>query len=221
MKDTVHIRPYKQSDRKSIESIYFDTGFLGKSLSPLVDNKKSWTEALDHYFTKEPESIFIAESSGKIIGYLIGCLDDKKSHETRTFLISLIKNLLQYPHMSRKDRSFWNNRLLFLPRVVLGLSGELNFKVPPNAGHLHINLLPACRGIGIGTKLLNAFEHYARKQGMKVIHADSFETPQTLNKHFWLKNGFTEYSRVKTQFWEPFLPTEHTDLVCYVKRLDR
>jgi GNAT superfamily N-acetyltransferase len=214
------IRQYKPRDRTQVEHIQFETYFLGKSGSLLGENRKLFNEGIKYYLDKEPESCFVAEKKGKVVGYLLGCLDDKNHNESvDKFLWKSIVLLLQLPFMSSKDRKFWSGPIKMVFNAVLGKSGDANFKTPYPSGHIHINLLSEVRGKGVGTKLLKAFFKYAKSKHVKMIHADSFQTRLNPNKNFWIKNGFREYCKVKTSFWKTYYPMEDIRLVCYTKKL--
>ena len=212
------VRKYRPEDRKAVEFIHFETGFLGKSMEKLLTRNKEWDEEIRYYLENEPESIFVVVDN-KVIGYLIGFLDDSKHKITSDFIKRTIINLIKSPFMPAKDRKFWVGRIKFIFRALLGISEEKKLKTPKNAGHFHINLLPEARGKGIGSKLLKRFFEYAKKNGTKIIHADGFETRLNQNKNFWLKNGFREYSIARTSYWQEQYPNEEIYTVCYVKEL--
>ncbi len=213
------VRKYRTSDRKQVEDIHFETGFLGSSMSRLLSNNLLWKKNITYYLEKESESIFVLENKNKVVGYLFGCLNDANNNETRSFVLHTLKNLMLSLFLPRKDKVFWRNQFMTLLHTLTGNSEEMNFKTPKNAGHIHINLLPLARGRNLGTKLLKEFENYAKKKRIKLIHADSFRRPKKSNAQFWLKNGFTVYSEVKTSIWKNQLPDEQIDLVCYAKNL--
>ncbi len=214
------IRPYTQSDCSAVEYIQYETYFLGKSGRYLGDNAKRFHKDIAYYFEKEPQSCFVAVNNGKVVGYLLGCLDDKNHNESLyDFVWKSMKMFFQLPFMHKKDRTYWWGTIRMVFDAILGKSGDANFKTPPNSGHIHINLLPEARGKNVGSKLLKTFFSYAKLKGVKTIHADSFQTRLNPNKNFWIKNGFTEYSKVKTSFWKSYYPQENIYVVCYVKRL--
>ncbi len=214
------IRKYQSSDRSQVEHIQFETYFLGKSASSFVVNQKRIHKDIDYYLTKEPESCFVAEEKGKVVGYLLGCLDDKNHNESIfQFFLKSLSSLFVIPFMHYKDRKFWWSRVKMIGTVVLGKSEDAKFSTPKDSGHIHINLLPQARGKGVGTKLLKAFFKYAKSKNVKLIHADSFRTKLNPNSTFWLKNGFKEYCNLKTTFWKEYYPEEDIRLVCYVKKL--
>jgi len=214
----MHIRKYKQSDRKQIEFINFETGFLGSSMSKFLSNNKLWKKGIKYYLEKEPESIFVLEDKNKVVGYLFGCIDDKNNDESINFVLHNIENLIKSIFLPKKDRLFWRSQFMSLINTIIGKSEEIKFKTPKSSGHIHINLLPEARGKNYGTKLLKEFEKYAKQKGVKIIHADSYQTKINPNTNFWIKNGFKVYSRVNTSIWKKQLPKENINLVCYSKR---
>lgn len=215
----VEIRKYNGKDKKAVELIHFETGFLGKSMEKFLTRNKEWDEEIRYYLENEPESIFVAVDNDKVIGYLIGFLDDSKHKTTSDFIKRTIINLIKSPFMPAKDRKFLMSKLKFIFRVISNKSDEKICEDPKNAGHLHINFLPEARGKGIGSKLLKKFFEYAKSNKVKKIHADGFQTDLNPNTNFWLKNGFKEYSKVRTSYWQEQLPNEEIYLVCYVKEL--
>jgi GNAT superfamily N-acetyltransferase len=212
------IRKYLPKDRSQVNYIQFETYFLGKSASLLVTDQKLINQDIRYYLDKEPESCFVVEDKGKVVGYLLGCLDDNNYDESiSAFLGKSVIRLFQIPFMSPKDRKFWWSAIKMIFGAISGKSEDAKFKTPKNSGHIHINLLPQARGKGAGTKLLKAFFKYAKSRGVKTIHAGSFQTRLNPNKNFWMKNGFSEYCKVKTIFWKEYYPNEDIRLVCYVK----
>jgi len=214
------VRKYMKSDRSAVENIQFETYFLGKSGSLLATDRKRFNKEIRYYLEKEPESCYVAEDKGKVVGYLLGCLDDKNNNESiYAFFFKTIGIFFQLPFMHKKDRNFWWGSIRMIFSAVLGKSEEKNFIPPKDSGHIHINLLPQARGKGAGSKLLKEFFKYAKSKGVKQIHADSFQTRVNPNKNFWKKNGFQEYINLKTIFWKEYYPKEDVRLVCYVKKL--
>ncbi len=212
------IRKYISKDRAAVEDIQLRTYLLGKPLD--VRNKKRINIDIKYYLEKEPESCFVAEEKGKIIGYLLGCLDDT-NHEEKLFsyMGKVYGKMPLLPFMHKSDRKFWSNMIRFMTNALLGRSEDKKFIAPKKSGHIHINLLPQARGKGIGSRLLKTFFKYAKSKGVKIIHADSFQTRLNPNTNFWLKNGFKEYSKVKTLMWKGYYPEEDIHLVCYYRKL--
>jgi GNAT superfamily N-acetyltransferase len=212
------IRKYQEKDREQIETIHFETGFMGKSMSSYLSNNKIWKNEIKYYFEKESSNIFVAEENKRIIGYILGCLDDKNLNETKQFLVMSFLGF--FKSFFRKDFRFWKGQVKSIFNMVIGRSDELKFKIPENSGHIHINILPEFRGKNRGSKLLKTLEKHFKENGVKTIHADSFGTRLNPNQNFWLKNGFTIFSKVKTSIWKTELPKEKIFLICYKKELN-
>lgn len=215
---SVIIRKYRFSDRSSVEHIQLSTYLLGKPLD--VKTKKWIHQGISYYLEKESESCYVAEEKGKVVGYLLGCLNDK-NHEEKilSYIGTVYGKIPLLPFMHKSDRKFYIGMIKFMTVALIGKSGDKKFTTPKNSGHIHINLLPDARGNGVGSKLLKTFFKYAKLKGVKTIHADSFQTRLNPNKNFWIKNGFKEYSKVRTSFWKGYYPTEDIYLVCYYRKL--
>jgi len=214
------IRKYKPSDRKAVEFIQLSTYLVGKPIQPLMEHPEKLNKDIEYYLEHEQESCFVAVDKGKVIGYLLGCLDDKNHEESfAKFLGQSFIWLISLPFMGIKDRRFYKGTIKVIFLAVLGKAGESKFKTPKDSGHIHINLLPSARGKGTGSRLLKEFFRYAKSKGVKRIHADSFQTRLNPNKNFWLKNGFKEYCKVESSMWKEYYPKEKIRLVCYIKGL--
>jgi GNAT superfamily N-acetyltransferase len=215
------VRKYRVEDRPAVESIHFKTGFLGSSMDALLSDSALWDAKIAWYLDQEPQSSFVLDSGTDVLGYLVGCLDDERCTETEPInvLRSIVSDAFSSLRLPAQDRRFWMSRFSWLGSAIIGTSGERNLQTPSDAGHLHINLLPEARGQGYGTGLLNAFEQYAREQGVATLHAESFRTSLNPNTSFWERNGFEVYSEVSTTQWKAFVPGEIMSIVSYRKDL--
>ena len=213
------IRKYQPGDKKAVEEIHFETGFLGRSMRSLLNQKQVWAELIRYYLDEEPESAFVAVENDKVIGYIVGCLDDDRHNATVAILRLNLKNIFRMPFMDSKDRKYWWSQTKALIRAGIGLSEERRFKTPSDAAHFHINLTKNARRKGTGRTLLERFTIHAKSKGKKIIYASSYDTRLNPTAGFWRKNGFREFSRVPTEFWKTQLPREKIDLVCYIKKI--
>lgn len=211
----VTIRSYRFSNRKEVEALSFDTAFLGDSFSAIKMNKNLWLEvAVRYYLDEEPDSVFVAEDDGRVVGYLFGCLDDKKKEEYERRHFPKWKKLFEIPYYY----TFSSATRAFIKYYLVHYRKE-KFSFPKNAGHVHINIGKEYRNRGIGTMLMETFFDYAKGKGTLIVHADSFLAKKNITTAFWEKLGFHEFSRTKTRFWHKFLPDEEVYLVCYVRSL--
>jgi len=213
------IRHYRKEDRASIERVNFETGFLGQSMNKLISSPKLWSWGIKHYLDYEPESIFVLEENGQVLGYVLGFLEEFKYDKKKMVLKSILRNSRFIWSLVLQDKIFWLDKLRESFVVFSHALFSGRFKEPNNSGHIHINLLPSVRGSGAGSQLLQRFLEYAKKKGTKTVYANSYQWAESIDKNFWIKNGFKEYSKIRTTFWRQQLPEKDIYLVCYVKDL--
>ncbi len=68
------VRFYRPEDRTAIRQICADTGFLGKPIDPVFEDRELFADYLTSYYTdSEPQSTLVCEIDGVVKGYLTGC----------------------------------------------------------------------------------------------------------------------------------------------------
>ncbi|MBT3406009.1 GNAT family N-acetyltransferase [Candidatus Woesearchaeota archaeon] len=215
----MNIRQYKYSDRSGVEKVQFETGFIGKSMAELISIPHMWNEKIYYYLDKESKNILVLEDKGEIVGYALGCFQGTRRDVVLPTIKYSILNIFRLIFLPEKDKIFWKGKIKAYLKIITGISSERSFKLPKGAAHLHINLLPEARGGGLGSKLLKRLFSNAKSKGVDRIYACSYCTSLNPNDNFWFKNGFSEFSKVRTMFWVDQYPDENIDLVCYLKDL--
>lgn len=125
------------------------------------------------YETLLPEWAFVAETEGKIVGYLTGCPNSAAFRESARPRFSL-------PQLAVEER------------FAAATRARLDREFP---AHLHVNLEAPARGAGIGKMLLDAF--VARLRAVKTPGLHVFCGAEPLA--YYLKNGFRELDRLETK----------------------
>ncbi len=171
---TFTIRSYQNRDRVIVRQIYGTDEFARPQLMQKYPRMNLFlADSMSHYYDHEPQSTFVAEVMGQVVGALLGTLNTEKCEKVfrqhirpllvkRTllgrygwpgFLLSILKTHLASPRIDA-------------PRVDLG-------QYP---AHLHIGILPDWRRQGIGTALMSEFERYLEQQNVPGYHlfASSF-----------------------------------------------
>src|SRR5215472_710570 len=70
---SVEIRPYRRTDRQAIRQICCDTGFLGKPVDAIFQDRELFADLFTKpYLKHEPEWAFVAEAERQVVGYLLG-----------------------------------------------------------------------------------------------------------------------------------------------------
>ena len=68
----LRIRKYEKADRSIVRHLCSETGFLGKAIDPVFEDREVFANFLTGYYTDwEPESAFVLEIDGEVKGYLL------------------------------------------------------------------------------------------------------------------------------------------------------
>ena len=69
----ITVRQYEARDREVVRRLCCETGFLGKAIDPVFEDRELFADYLTAYYTDiEPESAFVLEQNGIVKGYLLG-----------------------------------------------------------------------------------------------------------------------------------------------------
>jgi len=167
------IRKYEPEDRDQVRWICCETGFMGEPVEAYFFGREIFADVWTQYWTDfEPESCFVAEVDGKVIGYLLGCLDTARQErifQTQIMLKIQLKALTSSFFFHKKNWRFFFQVYRSYRR------GEFN--EPKNQlysdypAHLHTNIAPEeFRGKGIGKALLLAYLEYLKAHKSKGVH---------------------------------------------------
>lgn len=198
----VLVRKYQPSDRQAVREICCATAFMGKPCANFFDGDEIFADALTGYFTDyEPQSCFVAEKGGLVIGYLIGAKDVKQMN--KVFRRKLAFKLLAKAFFKGTFLKLKN--LAFFSRCLSGMvKGQ--FRQPDFSGEypatLHINLLPEFRGLGIGSQLIAEYLKYLKGQGVKALH---FATMSEKATKFFNQHGFMVLFRSRRSYFRHLL----------------
>lgn len=184
---TVIIRSYKASDRPFVRDIACQTAFWGENRTQIFDDDEVLADVLTVYFTDyEPESCFVAECEGRVVGYVIGARDQRKVLQRMN---GQIIPALLFKALQRGVFFRWPNLRLAIHAAKSWLTRE--FAAPrfgsEYPGLLHINLDKDYRRNHIGEKLITHYLEYLRRSGVKGVH---LATMSESARNFFLKHGF-------------------------------
>lgn len=189
----VQVRPYRADDRGAIRRICYLTGYMGDPPEWYWRDQESFADMWSSYYTdREPESVFVAESGGAPVGYLLGCVDTVQAWDpTRIAARHAIARLCLLRRgtagtMWRAVGDSVTSRLLHRP---LAGSAFVDGRWP---SHLHVNLLPEARGKGAGHALMAAWLDRLRSLGSPGCHVETLaeNTPAIA---FFEASGFVRH----------------------------
>ncbi|MCU1454644.1 MAG: family N-acetyltransferase [Acidimicrobiales bacterium] len=167
------IRPYVPADRPAVRSICHRTGYMGEPVARLWRDEASFADLFSGYYTdEEPDSLLIAERDGEVVGYLLGCLDSRRPPHMFRVL---------GPHVLRRGLLVRPGTAGFMWRAARDIALDAaRHDGPPDRvldprwpAHLHINLLPAARGAGLGGALVRAWLDRVRAAELPGCHLET------------------------------------------------
>jgi GNAT superfamily N-acetyltransferase len=186
------IRTYTPADRDALGDL-FDRAGVESPTGELWRHPASERMVyLDPYIETCPDTLFLAEVDGALVGYLTGCPDAAllPTEDDR-----ITKALIRHKVMLR-PRS-----LPFFARSMVDLvsakrrgdevaSGEA---VDPRwPAHLHINVVPQARGTGAAQELMAAWQDWLTRHGSPGCHLQTL-VENTRATRFFAKAGFVAH----------------------------
>ncbi len=158
------IRPYRESDREILRRLCCETGYLGKAIDPVFQDRELFADYLTSFYTDwEPESCFVLEQDGNVKGYLMGSRRPFL-HQLHSFLLNIslfARGIFRYPRYNAASKAFVRWILLNAWREVPA--------APRRVPHFHFNMLPEAQSIGGTRELLVNYFNHLRAHGEKQV----------------------------------------------------
>jgi ribosomal protein S18 acetylase RimI-like enzyme len=188
IESTARIRNYRASDQPDVRQIACDTADAGEPVERFLHDRRTAADVLTRYYTDcEPESLWVAECGGRVVGYLTGCLDTRKQDRaSRRILPKVMACAIARGLLLHADA--WRLLAAFAGTVFLG-----GFPHPIDLtrywAHFHINLRRDFRGGGLGRQLVDAFVQQVERAGVRGIHVVA-RGDNAAGRRFFEKVGF-------------------------------
>lgn len=166
------VRRYQPSDRDQIRTIAIQTASQRDTMTTLLGDPEVMADLLTRYYTDhEPESLWVAERGGTVIGYLSGCLQSARRRRAmaRSIVPNVVWQAIRNGVLGRRET--WHLLQSIIKTFGLGEGRRMKPVLTKYPAHLHINLNPGVRGRGVGRALVERFEEQAREAGVPGIHA--------------------------------------------------
>jgi len=156
------VRSWRPRDADAVHRICVATGDAGDPVHPILQDPELVAYVFaDPYLLLHPELAFVAESGGRVFGYVVAALHTEEFY-ARWQLEWAPRFAASHPAGRTTDSRDADSQLrafLHRPRLLL----------PPDQGrypsHLHINLLATARRRGAGRRLLDAVFHQLARAG--------------------------------------------------------
>jgi hypothetical protein len=193
------VRPYRPADREAIRDLCCRTGFLGKPIDPVFEDRELFADFLtDYYLTCEPDSAFVVTVDDAVKGYLLGCRFPRR-HQIFTVRQSFslgAKALLRLPRYKAESRRY-------LRWIALNAWREVP-DAPRDIGHYHMNFLPQVKRIAVFRAVLERYLRFLADHRVKQISAQmvTFDDRRTL--HLFERYGFRVLNRSRISKFQKF-----------------
>ena len=181
------VRPYVRGDRSRVREICADTGFLGKAIDPIFQDRELFNDFLTSPYTDaEPECCHVLENGqGVIEGFLTASKDPAK-------------------HV----RFFWSRFPAWLGRAIYGFLFSYNGssrryllwlifsgwrqtpKKPKEAAHFHVNLLPSVRSVEAVRTLIDSFLQAMGQFGVRCVYGQIVTRGDRRGERMFARYGF-------------------------------
>jgi ribosomal protein S18 acetylase RimI-like enzyme len=161
----IAIRRYEPVDRAAIRALCCDTGFLGRPIDPVFEDRDLFADYLTRYYTDwEPESAFVLTVNGEVHGYLLGSRRPFRQQVFNVFnnLSLLAKGALRYWRYNAASKKFI--------RWILTQAWREVPAAPRRAAHFHFNVLPESRKLASTRALTEAYLEHLRAHGEKRVY---------------------------------------------------
>ncbi|MDE1920660.1 MAG: GNAT family N-acetyltransferase [Candidatus Omnitrophica bacterium] len=190
----IDIRSYRAEDRAALRGLCCDVADRGGPIENFFPDREVAADLLTRYYTDyEPESTFVAVSGGRLIGYINGCMDNRRYGLVMFWLLGPALLVKAFKHglffrceIHQLLRSVLKNwRRIFVWRKKSFHSHQ---------GHLHIGVAAGFRGQQVGRDLVDALVAHAARKGATELAASVHDANKAAGD-FFQKLGFTALER--------------------------
>ena len=190
----INIRPYKTQDRAALRTLCCDVADRGNPIENFFPDRDVAADLLTKYYTDyEPRSTFIAELDGRLVGYINGCMDNRR-HGLVMFWILMPALLLKAFKRGLFFRSEIHQMVLGALKNWRRIFVWRKSSFHSHQGHLHIGIDRSFRGQQVGGELVNTLVKYALDKGIVELAASVHDANKAAGG-FFERQGFSVRER--------------------------
>ena len=171
-----------------------DTGFLGRPIDPIFEDRELFADYVTGYYTRfEPDAMLVCELRGEVKGYLMGCRRPliKQAYQAFANLSVAARAVFRC-----YTRPYGSASRAFLRWVLLNSWREIP-AAPRNTPHLHLNLLPEARSVKGTRALIHAFLNFLRAHGHRSVYGQMVTYTSRRTEDMFNRYGFRVIDRVE------------------------
>ncbi len=212
--DGIVIRNYEPRDREAVRQLCCETGFLGKPIDPVFEDRELFADYLTSYYTDvEPESAFVLEQDGVVKGYLLGSRRPTRQqwHDFWLNFSLVTRGVKRYWGYRKESRDFigW----------ILRNSWREVPAAPRRTAHFHINFLSEVQSVASAREIMNRYLEYLRDAGEKAVFGQMVTFDSRRGAPIFERYGFKVISKSEITKYRKIHP-EPVYLTTILKQLD-
>ncbi|MEM9445076.1 MAG: GNAT family acetyltransferase [Verrucomicrobiota bacterium] len=197
----IEIRFYESSDRDGVRAVCCATGYLGKSIDTVFEDREVFADFLTSYYTDvEPDLTVVVLEDGQIKGYVMGSRFPslQKAYEMQLYLRLFPKVLgnffFKYKSATRKYLRWmlWNGR-------------KETPLTPKDMAHVHFNFLAEHRSVSQTRTMFDMFLQRLSEYGEEKVYGQVVSFENRRGPRMYARYGFKVVDQVKV--------TKYQDLV--------
>jgi predicted N-acetyltransferase YhbS len=188
------IRPYRPEDRAAVRGLCADTGFLGRPIDPIFEDRELFADYLTGYYLGlEPDATLVCEIDGEVVGYLMGCRRPllNQTYQALANVSVAVRAIYRcFAHgYSASSREFMRWIAFNAWREVPA--------APRLTPHFHINLLPNARSVRNTRLLIQSFLEFLHRCGHRRVYGQMVTYEARRNDRLFERYGFKVTARAE------------------------
>jgi hypothetical protein len=211
MSKQFEIRKFQPTDRARVRELCCDTGFLGKPIDPVFEDRELFADYLTAYYTDwEPESSFVLLVNGEIRGYLLGSRFPLRQQLYNAYnnVALFLRGIFRYPVYSAASKKF--------VKWILTQAWREVPQAPRRTAHFHINLLADARSLGVTRSIMNAYLQYLHDNGEKRVFGQMVVFEDRRGEKMFERYGFKVLNKAEITKYRDIHP--HPVYLCTVMK---
>ncbi len=179
------VRKYRPEDRETVRRLCCETGFLGRPIDPVFEDRELFADYLTGYYTDhEPESAWVLEVDGEVRGYLLGsrCPERQRRYSFYQNISLFLRGILRYPRYGEATKAY--------VRWILTRGRKEVPEAPRDCPHFHINLLPDARKVATTRAIMDAYLRYLHEAGETQVYGQMVTYEGRRGERMFERYGF-------------------------------
>lgn len=194
MRSGIEIRPYRPADRDAVRDLCAEAAFGGRPVEAYGPDRELFADLMtSYYLEREPESTWVAESEGSLVGYLMGARETRRRRREALIRVGLAAAGRFLLRGGPLRGTFWRAAWANLDHLWRRRGPERS-SLRPYPAHFHLAVAEVCRGAGVGGRLVSRFLESLREQRIAGVHA-SVRSDNPAGCRFFERQGFRPVAR--------------------------